>query len=132
MKNSLEKRLEVLYVRAINESLDNLRFFYYEGRQIPYVLVNDKDILNLGGTAYGNLYFVAKDRFPEEWQQRVTAYHESFCHRRGHGYAKIKERELARFLGKEKEWLKIRKKLDDETKSLKRKFERKFRKIMNL
>lgn len=79
----------------------------------PYVLVDNCDIENNGGTGNGNLYFVAKDVFSELWQQQIVAYHETFCQRQGHEYAKTKEIELAKALEKEEEWLKIREKIDN-------------------
>jgi hypothetical protein len=112
---SLGRKLEKLYIRVLNTDLSNLRILEFKGKRIPYVLVNNDEILNLGGTYYKNLFFVAKDRFPERWQQDIVAYHEFFDYA-GHEYAKTKEFELAKYMDKEKEWLRIRNEIDEEAK----------------
>lgn len=101
--------LQELYVRAINERIDNLRFLEYRGKRIPYVLVHSFDLEGDVGKPFHNLYFVARDVAPEEWQQQIVAYHESFCLHFSHERAQAEARRLARSLGKEKEysrWLK--------------------------
>jgi len=51
-----------------------------------------------------NLYLVAKDLAPEEWQQQIVAYHESLCSKVGHDEAVKRERKLVDALDKEKEY----------------------------
>jgi hypothetical protein len=77
----------------------------YEGRRIPYVLVDSSQIEgNVGKPSY-NLYFVARDKAPEVWKQQVVALHESLCVKEGHEEATRKELPLVKSLGKETEYL---------------------------
>lgn len=108
------ERLKELYTRAINEDVNNLRFFEWEGQRAPYVLVNSVDIWGNVGKPFENLYLVARDRAPEDWQQKIVAYHESLCIKSGHDIAKAKELSLVRALGKEKEYLAWRERIDNE------------------
>ncbi len=93
-----------LYVRAINDDVNNLQVLEYEQQRIPYVLVESADLGGLAGKPFLNLYFVAKDKAPEKWQQQIVAFHESLCVKIGHQEAQKKELALARQLGKEVEY----------------------------
>ena len=104
--------LSHLYVQAINEDADNLQFFEYDGQRIPYVLVHSSDLEGKPGKPFMNLYLVARDKAPEDWQQRIVALHESVCVREGHEEAKRKELPLAQSLGKEDEYLAWREDID--------------------
>ncbi len=105
--------LQELYVKAINEDVNNLQFFEYRDKRIPYVLVHSSDLEGHVGKPFHNLYFVARDRAPEDWQQKIVAFHESQCLHFGHEAAKGQEPRLARFLGKEQEYLVWREQIDN-------------------
>lgn len=111
--------LRELYTRAINESRKNLHIFEHDGSVIPYVLVHSHDIEGNVGRVTRNLYFVARDKAPEDWQQKIIALHESMCIVRGHDQAKVAELPLARLLGKEKEYAEWRDKIDNSCKDRK-------------
>ena len=104
--------LKSLYIRVINENIENLKFFDYKGKRIPYVLVDSVTLEGIPGRVFNNLYFVAHDKAPEEWQQQIIAYHESLCVRIGHEKAKKEECTLAKYLGIEGEYLKWREEID--------------------
>jgi hypothetical protein len=55
------------------------------------------------GRVYHNLYFVARDKAPEPWQQQLVAYHESLCAKIGHENARKREKILAEKIGKAQE-----------------------------
>lgn len=103
--------LKQLYVQAINRDANNLQILEFKGQKIPYVLVESEEIEGNVGKPFQNLYFVAKDKAPETWQQQIVAYHESLCAKIGHANAKKRELTLAKYLGKEKEYLSWRKKI---------------------
>lgn len=104
--------LQELYIKAINNDVNNLKVFEYKGKRIPYVLVGSFDIEGNAGKPSDNLYFVARDKAPEEWQQQIVAVHESLCVKKSHQYAKAEELEVAKLLGKENEYRAWRKVLD--------------------
>ncbi|MEK6846109.1 MAG: hypothetical protein AABY26_05080, partial [Nanoarchaeota archaeon] len=104
-----DAHLKQLYVQAINEDIGNLQLFEFEEQRIPYVLVNSDDIWGNVGKPFLNLYFVAKDKAPERWQQQIVAYHESLCVKIGHDNAEKEEAKLVQHLGKEKEYVAWRK-----------------------
>ena len=87
-----------LYGEAVNKG--NLKWFNYKGESIWYVLVHSDQIGGKPGVPFENLYFVAEDKAPEEWQQRIIAVHESLCVKKSHAYAKLEEPKVALFLGK--------------------------------
>ncbi len=103
--------LKQLYVQAINQDVNNLQILEFEGQRIPYVLVENTEIGGNLGKPFQNLYFVAKDRAPENWQQQIVAYHESLCVKIGHAKAKKRELTLAKHLGREEEYLTWRKEI---------------------
>ncbi len=108
------EHLSRLYVEAINRDAHNQRFFEYRDKRIFYVLVDSSDIGGNVGKPFHNLYFVARDLAPEDWQQKIVAFHESQClHFGSHEAAKAKEPRLARFLGKEQEYLVWREQIDN-------------------
>jgi hypothetical protein len=92
-----------LYTAAIQRNADNLRFAECEGEKIPYVLVHSDEIEANVGRVYHNLYFVARDKAPEPWQQQLVAYHESLCAKIGHENARKREKILAEKIGKAQE-----------------------------
>ncbi len=104
--------LRDLYVRTVNKDIRRLKFFDYKGRRIPFVLVHSRDLESVAGRVSGNLYFVAKDKAPQEWQQYVVAYHESPCANIGHEKAKRREFAVAQYLGHGKEYNVWREKID--------------------
>src|SRR3989338_4800250 len=106
--------LKELYTQAINEDVDNLQVFEYGGKRYPYVLVDAHDLEGKPGKPFKNLYFVAREFAPEDWQQKVIALHESLCVKTNHDNARSREIELARHLGKEQEYLQWRKSIDDQ------------------
>lgn len=94
-----------LYTDTINRDRDALRFFDYKGQRIPYVLVETADLHGHAGRFMGNLYFVARDAAPEDWQQACIAVHEHLHAKQGNHYGVRKqEKEIARAFGKEKEY----------------------------
>lgn len=105
--------LAELYTKTINEDPNNLQFFEFAGQRIPYVRVQSSDLEGIPGRATGHLYFVAVDKAPEDWQQKIIAYHESLCVKAGHDNAKVREIELARVLGKENEYQTWRESIDN-------------------
>lgn len=108
--------LQELYVRAINEDVNNLHVFEFDGQRIPYVLIHSSDLEGVEGKVgkpFGNLYLVARDMAPEEWQQKIVAYHESLCAKRSHETAKAQELVLAKSLGKEPEYQAWRAEIDN-------------------
>ncbi len=108
-----DKYLSRLYVHTINENVDNIQVFEYDNQRYPYVLVDSSDLEGKPGKPFKNLYFVARDFAPEDWQQKIIAYHESLCVRTSHENAKTREIELARSLGKEREYLEWREQIDN-------------------
>ncbi len=97
-----------LYVRTINDDVNSLQILEHEGRRIPYVLVHSSQIEGNVGKPSNNLYFVARDKAPEVWQQSIVALHESMCVKGGHeGHQNARKMELAfaQQLGREKEYL---------------------------
>lgn len=104
--------LQHLYVRAINEDVNNLQFLDYQGQRIPYVLVHSCDLEGQPGKPFKNLYFVARDIAIDTWQQQIVAYHESLCVKIGHDNAKAKEPALAEALGKLPEYQEWREQID--------------------
>ncbi|MBM3231836.1 helix-turn-helix domain-containing protein [Candidatus Pacearchaeota archaeon] len=110
--------LRELYTEQINRRRDNLRFFMYEGERIPFVLVNSRDLRGFTGRVLHNLYFVAEDLAPEEWQQKIVAYHESLCAIKGHEVAKEMEIKLAKKLKVKKKYELWRKKIDEMSEDL--------------
>lgn len=93
-----------LYIDILIRDRDALRFFDYNGKRIPYVLVQSPDMEGNIGRVFGNLYFVARDIASEEWQQQIVAVHESLCVAKSHAAARREEIKAARFLGKEEEY----------------------------
>jgi|GEM_PF-5083883 len=104
--------LKEVYLEKINKDRNNLNVFEFDGRRIAYVLVDNPEIWGNGGRYHENLIFVAKDIAKQEWQQKIVAYHESLESEIGHDKAKEKEIELAKALGKEKEYRKWREETD--------------------
>ncbi|MBS3168754.1 hypothetical protein J4216_06510 [Candidatus Woesearchaeota archaeon] len=88
-----------------------LRYFSI-GERFPYV-VTTSEVLGDVGRSEGGLYFVSTDLAKEPWLESIVAYHERFCQSKGHNFAKQKELELARLLGKEKKWLSFRESTKD-------------------
>jgi len=101
-----------LYTTAVNKNIRNLRTFAHGKKTIPYVLVTSKQLGGTAGRASDNLYFVARDKAPETWQQNIIAYHESLCIKFGHENAKRRELTLAKSLGKEEAYVAWRKQID--------------------
>ena len=81
------------------------------GEIIPYVRTNSNIIMDTGRVD-GGLYFVSTDIANEPWKEQAVAYHEHFCQRKGHKYALKQEQKLVARLGKNKEWLEWRKKIN--------------------
>jgi hypothetical protein len=77
---------------------DGVKWADLLGENFPYVLATS-DILDAPGRSEGGLYFVAKDLAVEPWQEKLVAFHERFCGRRGHNFALEREDELAAHLG---------------------------------
>jgi len=115
---SEEAYLRKLYVDTINRDVNALQVFEYQGRRIPYVLVQSELIGGGVGKPSNNLYFVARDIATEDWQQKIVAVHESLCVKATgrHAAARREERKAARLLGKEKEWREWRKGIDKKFK----------------
>lgn len=99
-----EAYLTRLYTNTIHRDRGSLRFFDYNGQRIPYALVQSPDIEGQVGRVFGNLYFVARDLAPHEWQQQIVAVHESLCVAKSHAAARREEIKVARALGKEPEY----------------------------
>lgn len=98
--------LEDLYTQKINENMDNLRILEFNNHKIPYVVVNSREISGSTGRLSSNLFFVAKNLAQEDWQEKIIAYHEFTEAKTGsHDKARKLELKLARYLGKEKEYL---------------------------
>ena len=77
------------------------------------LFLDSSDLEGSPGMVIDNLYFVAKDKAQEDWQQKIIAYHESFCLKIGHKEAKVKELQLAEHLGKQKEYRIWREQIDN-------------------
>ncbi len=84
-----------------------LRWAEIKGEKFPYVATTSDRLRNVGRSA-GGLYFVSTDVAKEPWQEQIIAYHERFCQLKSHKFAKQKEKELAKILGKEEELKKWR------------------------
>ncbi len=91
-----------------------LRWADLLGEKFPYVVTNSSVLGNVGRSE-GGLYFVSVDIANETWKEQVVAFHERFCQSKGHEYAVNKEQELARALGKEKEYKEWRKEINIDT-----------------
>ncbi len=85
--------------------MNSLQILKFKGKRIPYVLVETTEIGGNMGKPFKNLYFVARDKAPELWQQKIVAYHESLCVKIGHAKAEKRELALAKHLDKERDYL---------------------------